>query len=288
MYESKLEKAKGLIEKHNAGLDEKDRLNADAFVADLKKAGGTTDEGLRQCSWEDLQDCGLPKLLAKQVATVFREGGTEEKKDVVTEKKAGGMTVQQLLEHYDPRDADNHVGKRLTTLAKSQRCVIFNSDSSVNVGASEKLIAEIRDGYPERETFPVDGRPMKIYRVGERPQELADENPLYPGRLLRPNGDCDQTNRSWEGVSYEVRVLLYLAVTKTNELRIDSVGKAQDEMDRAIATNVMQFLPSRYPKASLLFDELKSRSELPSLKLPKGNQDGRPQDPFHRSTHVRH
>ena len=47
-------------------------IDSEKFVEKIVMYGGVADELLRQCSWEDLEHCGLPRLLARKVAGVFR------------------------------------------------------------------------------------------------------------------------------------------------------------------------------------------------------------------------
>lgn len=47
-------------------------IDPEKFVEKLVVYGGVADELLRQCTWEDLENCGLPRLLARKIAKVFR------------------------------------------------------------------------------------------------------------------------------------------------------------------------------------------------------------------------
>lgn len=82
---------------------------------------------------------------------------------------------------------------------------------------------------------------------------------------------CDKTERSWEGIPLPVRQMLYLAVTKTKEVKIGQVDDAHNILDKLAAAqndeDKEKWVKSRYPKTSLLYEELKARNELPSLKM---------------------
>lgn len=80
-YSDKLWAASRLINEYNqqleatqlpAGIKPRNPVNTEKFVEKLVLFGGVADELLRQCSWEDLEHCGLPRLLARKVADVFR------------------------------------------------------------------------------------------------------------------------------------------------------------------------------------------------------------------------
>ncbi|MFA6215825.1 MAG: hypothetical protein WC768_04630 [Patescibacteria group bacterium] len=273
-YQKKLERAEAIVAEHNESAGDEGKVDWESFLAKLKGTGGTTEATLNSCTWEDLQECGLPKMLARAVAKVFRTEEGEGKKTLITVNKAQAMPVAELVEHYDPREADNPVGKRLAEITKDQPCIVFNADGTVNVEASTQLVNELRDNLPARETFVVDGRPQKVFRIGERPDQVADENPLWPGRMLRPNGDCDQTNRSWTGVPDEVRALIYLARTETNELNSVGVMEANAVLDLATGDNAADKIRQHFPKASVKYDELKAIGNLPSLKLARTGSSG--------------
>lgn len=300
MYQKKLEEACALLTSHFTAVENskspqpqpKEQTQSrvqhcvDTFVAALKEAGGTDDDALVQCTWEDIESFGAPKLLAKRIGKIFRSTATEPNGQTLDTFKSlkpsrvSVMSITELMTHYDPREATNAVGERINKIANGKKCIAFTAEGNVNIEASVTLLNELRDGYDERETIPVAGVPTKVYRIGERIGQLADENPLYPTRALRPNGDCDQTNRSWSGVSDVVRKVIYLARTQTGEIKITSLMDAHNIMDMVMGSDEFK-IRLRLSKASLLYDELREKGNLPSLKISlKGNGTTSKQDPF--------
>jgi len=283
-YQSKLDTAASLIEKHNAAAPSK--VDSTAFFNCIKSSGGTTDEALKLSSWEDLIDCGLPKLLARQVAEVFRKDSVPVKSEAssyVSEKKAASMTIKELLEKYDPLEADNPIGKRLSTMSKGQLCIAFK-DGAVHVESSEKCVRELREGLPPRDKIGIDGIVYPLFKVGDRPGNALAENPLYPGRALRGD-DCDQTNRSWAGVTDVVRTLLWIAVSRTGEIRINSVNDAHNIMDLVVSKTPQEaekLVRSRFGEAHIDYETLKAEGRLPPLKI---SRTGRKNDPFFNRTY---
>lgn len=82
LYSDKLWAADRLIREFNKQLDETEMpagikprqgIDSEKFIEKLVLYGGVADELLRQCTWEDLENCGLPRLLARKVAKVFRK-----------------------------------------------------------------------------------------------------------------------------------------------------------------------------------------------------------------------
>lgn len=81
IYSDKLWAACQLIKEYNSQLSATQlpasvkpfkSIDSEKFVEKLVMYGGVADELLCQCSWEDLEHCGLPRLLARKVAAVFR------------------------------------------------------------------------------------------------------------------------------------------------------------------------------------------------------------------------
>jgi hypothetical protein len=86
LYSDKLWKACRLIKEYNAKLAEMQLpkgikapkpINDERFIEKLVKIGGVADELIRQCSWEELENCGLPRLLARDVCKIFRANEVE-------------------------------------------------------------------------------------------------------------------------------------------------------------------------------------------------------------------
>lgn len=267
-YEDKITQIQMLVNSHNEHAEQK--IDWDIFLKQLKEAGGTNEDVLKLCSFEDLEKFGLPRLLARQAANIFRK--SDNKPNIVSIYKAKIMTAKEAFVHYDPRDADNAIGQRLQELSKGQRCVVFNNNGRINVEVSTKLIDEIRDNYPERDTYIMNGEPVIVYKIGERPDEMGDENPIYPGRLLRPDFGCDQTNRSWEGVSLAIRQLIYIAISDTHELCIGCIDDAHNVLDKCLEVNAEEKIRNRYTKASIRFRELEKQNKLPTLKIARKNK----------------
>lgn len=83
-YDHKVTAAQAIVEEHNSHIDDADsesHLSWDDILIKLKKMGGTTEETLREMTWEDIQDCGVPRILARRIANqVFRQNDDEKKK----------------------------------------------------------------------------------------------------------------------------------------------------------------------------------------------------------------
>jgi hypothetical protein len=286
-FQQKLEEARALLSQHNSQIpaDSKvGRVEVESFFTNLSTNGGTSEQALSQCTWEDLQSFGCsPKLLARQVANIFRaKEDKKEEKPFFKKSKVEAMTVGELISHYDPRTPTSLVTGRLQALMDDKRFIVFNPDGSVNAEVSTKLAQELLDDYPEREHYLLNGDPTKTYRIGERPDQSFDENPLYHGRVLRPDGDCDQTNRSWSGVALEVKQVLYLAV-KSGEVKINSVNDAHNIIDLIVGktdVEAIKTVRTRFTKAASALKEMWRQGCAPTLKIFKKVAEGKQNNPF--------
>jgi hypothetical protein len=302
----KIAQVLALISQHNDAVDEDgSKVDSDRFIKKLKDIGGTTEAARAEVTWEDLEDCGLPRILARKAAAIFRQHsstGELSKSKFVSSKQAERMNVRELVEAYDPKDRDRssaieHV--LLARIGEDRPVLVFSDDGSVDVESTVMLINEARDGYRPRKTVVVNDKPLAVYKLGSRPDMTVDENPLYPGMALRPDQTCQNTNRSWKNISRTVRQLLYIANSLTHEWRdktnlrptvfVRDIHDLFDMMELA-GDNLEAKLRLRYPKASIMLDELASQGNTPSLKiaLREANAEVREQqDPFF-SGHRRH
>jgi hypothetical protein len=308
-YQDKVDAALAVVNEHNEALghgrtategtpgrsvDSKNLpgfVNPDEFISCVKASGGTSADRLAALSHEDILEClptipgpggaqVKPRILAKAIAQVFRAKDSddpaapnnEEKKRPVSAKKADRMTPRELVEAFDPEDFNSPVGVRLATISRGEPFIVFDGGRAVNVETTLKLLLEVKQGYKGREDVDVGGAIKKVYRLGELPENYADENPLYRGRPLRPDGTCDQTGRSWEGVDLNVRQLVRVAMDE-GELHVTH-EQAHNILDMVMEPNAFDKLRKRYRKSAIKFDELAKTGDLPTLKIELGGSEG--------------
>jgi len=184
----------------------------------------------------------------------------------VSDKYAKRMGYRELVEHYNPKEADSAVTKRLKDIAGVQNFIVFDGDK-VNVEETFKLLLELNDGYPQRPQIQVGGVWKKVHPIGYRPDNLADENPIYHGLALRSDGTCDHTQRSWAGIGLRTRQLVYLAV-KSGEIQVN-VDSVHNLLDMLELPDGEKQLERRCPKACIKYSELADLGTLPALKVSK-------------------
>jgi hypothetical protein len=297
--QEKYDSVRALIEQHNAILGSPDHhINTDSFIICCKLAGGTTEERLKALSYEDILQ-HLPVMvhmsnsikpigLAKDIARVFRgkdEHLSTNEARPVSAKKADKMTLKELVEAYDPEEAENPVGKRLKEISKGEKFIVFASGRTLDVETTVKLLQEIKQGYPGRQNIEVNGEIKEVHPVGILPDNFVDENPLYRNRPLRPDGTCDQTNRSWNGIPMNVRQLIRVAMDN-NFLKDISIERVHDIMDIVMGDKAFEKLAKRYPGAVVEFKKLESLGQLPVLKLVLKKGAGGTDRPFDKGKKV--
>lgn len=276
MLERLFDAALELLRSYNA--QNEGAIKENEFLKKVKLMGGTSPEALKSFSFEDVAQAlpeieGIkPVILAKQIAKAWRDlsGSESPERRPISSRKADKLTTEELVAAYDPTDATNPVGERLKKISKGQPCIVFLTTTSndVDVARTLALVTEIKDGYEGRQIF--EGK--QVYRVGEVPNRYADENPFYPNRPLRPDGTCDQLNRSWQGIDKSLRQFLRIAIDK-HSLVISGNGgreRAHDVLDIALRPDALVTFRSRYPEISLEFDRLEKTGQLPNLKIPLG------------------
>ena len=195
MYQTKIDAARALIEEHNNSLgDNGDKIDFDAFLDRLRKQGGISETTLGVVTYEDLNKCGLPLILAKAVAiNIFRVEDKPTERIVIIdddpEKLAKKLKPLDLVDHYDPEEPENPYGERLKKIVGNTRVLVFDANGKLLVDPTKAEVQRKRDDYPERtEVHVKDGHGLlKTFRVGDRPDREVDEHPVFTGVALNPH-----------------------------------------------------------------------------------------------------
>src|SRR6476469_945173 len=129
VYDQKLSRAAELLGQHNSRVPEDQKLNWDTIKAKIFGLGATSDDTLKEMSWEDLESCGVPRLLARQIANqVFRPvASTSDKPQGFKASHVKNMTKLQLFQNYDITGNTNSlITERLIEVASGKRCVVVD------------------------------------------------------------------------------------------------------------------------------------------------------------------
>jgi hypothetical protein len=260
----------------------------EAFRKGLEELGGTDADALLHVTPEDLQDLGLPKLKARQLAAAFssQNDGTEREADAVrvTPDNAADVSARDLVLVYNPRQPRSAAAVEMAKRANGHAFIVFDEQGGVHRKLTTQLLEELERGDPARKHVEIGGKAVRIFKIGELPPETFDEHPLKQGHALHRDG-TDGHGLNWrDGITLQVRQLLRLACTRTGELKVPDLDKLHDVHSRARGENAMEELRRRYPEASRCFDELESSGDLPRLKVVRNGAkhpgSGGPNDPF--------
>ena len=159
-YDQKIQAARKVIDEHNANADK--QIDFEEFTKKLRELGGSSEEALKASSWEDLQDCGIPKIMARRLTYLFRQDSNEEggKSTFISEKKVAGLSYRELVERYNPKEVKNPVGKRLNDLSDGKKFIVFDDNNKIIVDSTVSLLEDIINGMPEIPTSFVNGKPL--------------------------------------------------------------------------------------------------------------------------------
>lgn len=295
-----------LVRSHNEaiGAGKPGFVDEEKFIQNLKLSGATTPEALKAMTYEDFLYClpeaggmkpfALARAIAEKVRGTIALGvGKPIQPDRRPSIRAERMTPEELVQAFDPEEPTSPVADRLLKLCRKQAFIIYKTGREVDVERTIFLLKEVKGGYSARTTY--EGK--RVYKVGELPDNYADENPFYPGRPLRPDGSCDQLNRSWQGIPKPVRQFIRFALNKKNGIDTSPPGfrdRAHGILDMiledisknagpvASSHDGLARLRSRHPEVSVAFDEAELHNELPNLMIALGQPvaAGGPGNPF--------
>jgi hypothetical protein len=260
-------------------------VDPDDFTTKLRKLGGTSEPALREASWEDIKSCGVPAILARRIASIFRATDDPQPVRRISPKAAATMTIRELLESYDPTlETNAPITDRLRIESRGLRCLAFAPNGSLMVDESLTELSSLRQNFPERTTVVIGQEVYQLYKVGERPNQYAYENPLFHNEPLHLDGSCVRSGRSWKPYSYDVRLLIYLAV-QSGEIRCTTNEDAQrihDMLESKQPEQLLVSLKMRHPRAAVRADELRQLGALPTLRvrLKSGGPSNKANDPF--------
>jgi len=191
--------------------------------------------------------------------------------------KMEDVEPSELLEHYHPDKPNHPVTAALKKRYGDKAVIAFKPDSkAVDVEETANYMADLEQGYEEQETIEVDGVLVRLYPVGKIPDEMVEEDPLFPGHALRRGRS--QVNRiNWSNIGQDVRVFCRIIVD------MQTIDEKKFFEARELIKTAQQGwneLKKCYPEADLRYREMSKRGELPKLLLSMDESNGKKQNPF--------
>jgi len=180
-----------------------------------------------------------------------------------------------LLPLYLPAKPNDPVSTALHKRFGDRAVVAFHDDGTVAVTESLEYISSQEQHYPEQTAITVDSKLTKLYAIGVRPNQMVDEDPLFPGQPLR-SGHSVVNNRRWTEITLGCRQMCRL-ILERGEIDVNNKEAVLRLMERAKSREA---LAVTYPEADMDFRERKDHDELPKLKVQLGGTSNKPQNPF--------
>ncbi len=274
-FQSKLDESVSLLKRGP------ESVSNDSFISKYKQyltdIGVIDEDSFDHIVWEDLIKIGVPQVIARQIVAIFR-ANRPSKSGHVPATPTSRLSVRQLVEKYNP-DIDDTCHQRLKLLSRGCQCVIFNNDS-VNVDKTVDIIQEIVDHGPlQLDHMTIDGIPMRVYKIGEKPAKQRMINPLFPKYPLI-NGSCQFTGFDYSKLDHTTKALLWIAVT-TGELEANPGGPYVQLIEILEKAQAGTDLRSRFPKSAILLAERQDSGTVPTLKeYIKSENPGKKNNPF--------
>lgn len=203
---------------------------------------------------------------------------------LTSQKSIGQYSTKDLLEKYDA-DSPQEIWDELSRRGKGHPCIVFEK-GAVNVWLSLAILQSIRKGQIPGTTYNDGEKTYRVYPVGVFPEESMLCCPLT-GKILN-NGYSPDLDMSWAGVSEEA--LVFIKIIRDENPR-ETFGKFVAKGLLKTAKDGLDALKSEYSKEALVYDELKSLNQLPSLRislnsLAAGRKIGSLADPFGKPKRV--
>ena len=139
----------------NSKAFEDSLLKIDDFFKKLTGLGGSTEDTLAEATWEDLESCGLPRILARKVATIFRG-----------EQQVSGPVVPQrvIMENRlvrQPNTADLCAGVLENGLTATELELVLRGRSHAPPKGGQTWAASIGAHLPKDKRFTRSGQPYR-------------------------------------------------------------------------------------------------------------------------------
>jgi len=196
----------------------------------------------------------------------------------------------ELLEYYHPEQPNHPITIALKKVFGDKKVIAYKSDSSVvDIEATSNYITDLAQGFPEQETIDSDGMLVRLYAIGQIPNQIIEEDPLFEGSPLK-RGRSIVNRINWENVQLSIRQFCRIIVAR-NDLDVSNrfnltefmrlVKLDSDDFNKNLHPNgLMPNLREVYPEAYLEYRELAQKNELPKLTMTMDQSNSKKQNPF--------
>jgi len=235
-------------------------------------------------------DMGIPIAKVRMAMKYLRGPKDSKKTDSINpemikmEEKYGVklkleyIPTDQLLEDYDPKQLHSPITIVLKERFGKEHVIVFKPDSTeVDIEATANYIADLEQGFSKEKTVMSQGELVKIYKVGEVPNEVVKEDPLFAGYpLKRERSVVNRVN--WDGIPDEARQFVRIAL----EMKMIDANDRRDVKDIiGMSFEGIKELKEEFPEVYLEFKERKKLNNLPNLVMTmKEAENNKQNNPF--------
>lgn len=192
--------------------------------------------------------------------------------------KMEDVDPSELLEHYHPEQPNHPVTVALKKRFGSDVVIVFKPDSKViDIEATANYIADMAQGLPLEETVESDGVLVRVYPVGVVPNEMVEEDPLFPGQPLK-RGRSVNNRVNWTGIDLEKRQFCRI-IAEEGEIDFNDRLRIRELMS-VVTKNSLVGMGDIFPEIYLEYRERKQNGDLPKLTIAMAEANGKKQNPF--------
>jgi len=193
--------------------------------------------------------------------------------------KLDHIPTDQLLEDYNPSRNDHPITIVLKKRFGDQSVIVFKPDSTeVDIEATANYIADLDQGYGEEETIESQGELVRLFRVGEIPSQVIEEDPMFEGYPLK-RGRSNVNRVNWADVPIEERQFIRLLV-ETDTIDPNDRRDVKEVLEIS-SSEGMKLFKSEFPEVALIWRERKNLNSLPNLVMTmKQASQLKQQNPF--------
>lgn len=186
------------------------------------------------------------------------------------------LGVEELLPYYNPT-RNNRIHKILKDMFGDKKVIAFIPDSKeIAIEETINYMTDLNDGLPEEDSIDVNGELVRLYSIGQIPNQLLEEDPLFEGKPLK-RGRSLINRIDWTNIPLKERQFARILVNRNeidpnNRITIKSIFNSETTIKK---------LKDVFPETYLEFKEKQTRDELPKLHLTLDEINGNvKQNPF--------
>lgn len=254
--------------------------SVEEFTEAVRKMGGTSVALLAEATWEDIESgLGVPRLIARGLAKVFRTGGSAtglddvEAQTIMAHKPMTDWPVELVLAKLDPAKPNSPEAKELARRFGVRPILVFDANGVFDFAATRAMVERAEKDEPETDLYSYPGGVVvTVYAAGFGPFRLKDACPLHPDTPL-VDGRCYRCQAEWGGLSKEVRQAVHYVLAKglidpSNRPQVyELFGKLGKE---ASVGDQLAYIGAVYPEAMQAYRDAKARGKVEPLVLDLG------------------